>query len=91
MVVSCLLHDENQVETKHVETTLVPRLDEGSNPSISTKCSGHSPAHTRQNQYKRLCRIKVYGAASFLDPVPQYLLMQGRCIFEEISQVEEGM
>lgn len=34
-----------------------------------------------------------------LDPVPlialalsekEYLLMQGRCIFEEISQVEEG-
>lgn len=28
---------ENQVRTKHVETLVVPRLDEGSNPSISTK------------------------------------------------------
>ena len=29
--------DENQVKTKHVESLLVPRLDEGSIPSISTK------------------------------------------------------
>jgi len=36
LVVSILLSDENQVETKHVESSLVPRLDEGSNPSIST-------------------------------------------------------
>ena len=27
---------ENQVTTKHVESLLVPRLDEGSNPSSST-------------------------------------------------------
>ena len=29
---------ENQVGNKHVESTLVPRLDEGSSPSISTMC-----------------------------------------------------
>jgi len=28
---------ENQAKTKHVETLLVPRLDEGSNPSSSTE------------------------------------------------------
>jgi len=28
---------ENQSETTHVESSLVPRLDEGSNPSNSTK------------------------------------------------------
>ena len=32
-----LLIVENEVKTKHVETLLVPRLDEGSIPSISTK------------------------------------------------------
>jgi len=36
-VVSCLSPLENQVETKHVESSLVPRLDEGSSPSSSTK------------------------------------------------------
>lgn len=50
--VSTLPADENQQETKHVESTLVPRLDEGSSPSISTMCTGHSPADTRQNQDK---------------------------------------
>ena len=25
-----------------------------------------------------------------LDPIPQKMLTQGRCVFEEISQVEEG-
>ena len=37
MVVPGLLSIENQAGTKHVETLLVPRLDEGSNPSSSTK------------------------------------------------------
>ena len=32
-----LRHHENQWKNKHVESTLVPRLDEGSSPSISTK------------------------------------------------------
>lgn len=36
MVVLILPIDENQVKTKHVESLLVPRLDEGSIPSIST-------------------------------------------------------
>ncbi len=36
LVVSGLHHPDNQLETKHVESSLVPRLDEGSNPSSST-------------------------------------------------------
>lgn len=36
LVVPNLSVVENQVGTKHVETLLVPRLDEGSNPSSST-------------------------------------------------------
>ena len=36
MVVVILLCVENQVMTKHVESLLVPRLDEGSTPSSST-------------------------------------------------------
>ena len=48
MVVSILLSDENQVETKHVESSLVPRLDEGSNPSISTCNLGLKSVQTRQ-------------------------------------------
>lgn len=35
-MVSVALFLENQNETKHVESELVPRLDEGSNPSSST-------------------------------------------------------
>ena len=31
-----LRHHENQWKNKHVESTLVPRLDEGSSPSSST-------------------------------------------------------
>lgn len=38
--------------TKHVETLLTARLDEGSSPSTSTKCSGHLPDDTRQYQDK---------------------------------------
>lgn len=34
---SVLPFPDNQSEDKHVESKLVPRLDEGSNPSISTK------------------------------------------------------
>lgn len=41
---------ENQAETTHVESILIPCLDEGSIPSSSTKCSGHLPDDTRQNQ-----------------------------------------
>ena len=37
LVVTSLSVDENQVETKHVETLLFPRVDEGSTPSKSTK------------------------------------------------------
>ncbi len=36
MVVSVALFPDNQNETKHVESRLLPRLDEGSNPSNST-------------------------------------------------------
>jgi len=36
LAVSDLRRHENQAETKHVESSLVPRLDEGSSPSIST-------------------------------------------------------
>ena len=36
MAVSSLWCHENQDETTHVESTLVPRLDEGSSPSSST-------------------------------------------------------
>jgi hypothetical protein len=35
-MVSVVLHPDNQNETKHVESKLFPRLDEGSNPSRST-------------------------------------------------------
>ena len=52
LVVFSLLQHENQVKTKHVESALVPRLDEGSTPSSSTMYTGHSPADTRQNQDK---------------------------------------
>ena len=52
MVVSILLSDENQVETKHVESSLVPRLDEGSNPSISTWRVGQIPANKSLNKTK---------------------------------------
>ena len=48
MVVSILLPDENQVETKHVESSLVPRLDEGSNPSISTMYIRTKSENSRQ-------------------------------------------
>lgn len=34
---SVLSVPDNQSEDKHVESSLVPRLDEGSNPSSSTK------------------------------------------------------
>ena len=37
LVVFCLPLLENQEKTKRVESSLVPRLDEGSNPSSSTK------------------------------------------------------
>ena len=37
LVAFCLPLHENQVKAKHVESSLVPRLDEGSNPSSSTK------------------------------------------------------
>ena len=36
LVVFCLPLHENQEKTKRVESSLVPRLDEGSNPSSST-------------------------------------------------------
>ena len=36
LAVFCLPHHENQEKTKRVESSLVPRLDEGSNPSSST-------------------------------------------------------
>ena len=36
LVVFGLPHHENQVKTKHVESSLIPRLDEGSSPSSST-------------------------------------------------------
>ena len=39
---------ENQLETKHVESSLVPRLDEGSNPSSSTCNLGLKSVQTRQ-------------------------------------------
>lgn len=32
---------DNQVKTKRVENALVPRLDEGSNPSASTHTKSH--------------------------------------------------
>ena len=43
---------ENQDENKHVESSLVPRLDEGSNPSSSTWRGGQIPDLARQNQDK---------------------------------------
>ena len=36
MVASVALLPDNQNEAKHVESRLLPRLDEGSNPSNST-------------------------------------------------------
>ena len=36
MVASVALFPDNQNEAKHVESRLLPRLDEGSNPSNST-------------------------------------------------------
>lgn len=41
MVVLILPTVENQVKTKHVESILVPRLDESSNLSISTKATDY--------------------------------------------------
>ena len=40
MVALVLLRDENEGRDKHVESTLFPRLDEGSIPSSSTKKIG---------------------------------------------------
>ena len=37
LVALVLQRHENQVKDKHVESTLVPRLDEGSIPSSSTR------------------------------------------------------
>ena len=37
MAVCCLLYDENQKQNKHVESLRIACLDEGSNPSNSTK------------------------------------------------------
>ena len=39
LVVFGLPRHENQVKTKHVESSLIPRLDEGSSPSSSTQVS----------------------------------------------------
>ena len=52
LVVSCLCQHENQIETKHVESLLVPRLDEGSNPSSSTWRVGQIPANKSLNKTK---------------------------------------
>lgn len=43
---------ENQPETTHVESTLIPRLDEGSNPSSSTWRVGQIPANKSLNKTK---------------------------------------
>lgn len=48
LVVTCLCHHENQEATKHVESSLVPRLDEGSSPSSSTCNLGLKSVQTRQ-------------------------------------------
>ena len=48
LVVSCLFQLENQEETKHVESSLVPRLDEGSSPSSSTMYYRTNSDLTRQ-------------------------------------------
>jgi len=37
MMASVALFPDNQNEAKHVESRLLPRLDEGSTPSSSTK------------------------------------------------------
>lgn len=43
-----LTSDENQSATTHVESTLVPRLDEGSNPSSSTMYFRTKSENSRQ-------------------------------------------
>ena len=52
LVVFSLLQHENQVKTKHVESALVPRLDEGSTPSSSTQRVGQIPANKSLNKTK---------------------------------------
>ena len=48
LVVYGLPHHENKAKTKHVESTLVPRLDEGSNPSSSTMYFRTKSENSRQ-------------------------------------------
>jgi len=52
LVVSGLAQLENQLETTHVESSLIPRLDEGSNPSSSTWHFGRIPANKSLNKTK---------------------------------------
>ena len=43
-----MLYFENQNKAKHVESELVPRLDEGSNPSSSTSRKSQKATNDRQ-------------------------------------------
>ena len=43
---------DKQVTTKHVESPLVPRLDEGSNPSTSTIPTGNQPPTKRWGNFR---------------------------------------
>lgn len=52
MAVFSLPPHEKQLKTKHVESSLVPRLDEGSSPSSSTWRVGQIPANKSPNKTK---------------------------------------
>jgi len=60
-VVTDLLADENQPVNKHVENLLVPRLDEGSNPSSSTiALDYHQVAQFTPNFTPKKCNVGCF-------------------------------
>ena len=56
---SVLSVPDNQSEDKHVESSLVPRLDEGSNPSSSTISIKRQRMLTDSTELKRFCPFVV--------------------------------
>ena len=67
LVVSCLFQLENQEETKHVESSLVPRLDEGSSPSSSTTHTDcQALAKVWGKKWGKNSRKMPFGVSSFV-------------------------
>ncbi len=60
---SVLLLHENEGEDKHVESKLIPRLDEGSTPSWSTK----NPINL--TIYRIFCKLTKITATSFYNEI----------------------